>query len=139
MAETNVSLYTFRTFPSELLTQIHGNVFTFGKLRSDLEKFTSLAPANRSHHVIGFALSTSSRQETVALNKFNKGLIDKHGLTARKLNTLPDSPFVNALIPTHSFCNWTMYTLSAMYEVSFFHIKKEDFAVFSEWLHKLLD
>ena len=126
--------YTFRAFPETLLKDQSVPFFKFGKLHEDLKKFEAMIAKNKPELIIGFALSRSSRQETVAVNRFNSGVIDKNGQDMVQLRKIADTPFDLTAKPTHTFCNWTMYKLAQKYPVAFFHIKKTDTELFFDWL-----
>lgn len=75
---SKILLYTFRTFPKDLLEEITPkyDVFVISKIKDDLEKLKQLIETNNPANVIGFALSKDSRQEQLAINRFNSGQID---------------------------------------------------------------
>ncbi len=136
-----VILFTFRTFPEDLLESLEttkDQIFIFGKLKEDIERFKEVLKHSDTDHAIGFALSGKSRQETTALNKFNNGSIDVSAPVSRVLKVLDKSPFKEASKPTHSFCNYAMFTLSEFIETSFFHIKNEDFRKFVTYYKNLV-
>ncbi|MCB9822734.1 hypothetical protein H6800_00475 [Candidatus Nomurabacteria bacterium] len=127
---SKVILFTFRTFPAEILKSledINVEVFIFGKLKEDIERFKELAKQTDANHAIGFALSSTSRQELTSLNRFNKGKIDISAPSSRELKILYKSPFPVAKKETYSFCNYAMFALSGFIETSFFHVKEDDF------------
>ncbi len=132
-----VILFTFRTFPAELLKSLEDidvEIFIFGKLKEDIERFQNIVKINGANHAIGFALSAKSRQETTALNKFNNGSIDVSASVSRELKVLDKSPFKVANKPTHSFCNYVMFALSGFIDTSFFHVEQEDFVKLATYL-----
>ena len=132
-----VILFTFRTFPEELLESFEitkAELLIFGKLKEDIERFKEVLKQSDADHAIGFALSDSSRQETTALNKFNKGSIDISAPVSRELKVLEKSPFKLADKATHSFCNYAMFALSEFIDTSFFHVEQEDFVKLATYL-----
>lgn len=103
-------LYTFRTFPyiASLPPQC-GQVFVFAQLKKDMETFKMLLKTNPDQ-VIGIALTQgATRQEPVAINRFNAGKVIAGGPDSLHLTLLPAIRV--APTPTHTFCNWTMYTI----------------------------
>ncbi len=132
-----IQLFTFRNFPKELLDELDrpDDVYSFGKLHEGLSELDT-QPADT--HFIGFALSQCSRQEQIATNKFNQGIIDASGPNTRKLQIINTAPFTLSDRATHTFCNWTMYKLSEHYKVSFFHLKREDWPQFVEFTKEYL-
>lgn len=134
-----ILLYTFRTFPKEKLDQNNfSEIFQFGKLRQDLDLFQKLIEERKPEIIIGFALSNLSRQESIAINQFNKGCINSPGPAVVELTLLQGSPFKTAKIPTHSFCNWTMYMLAQKYPLSFYHVRYNDSDEFFKFLKEII-
>ncbi|MET1033199.1 MAG: hypothetical protein ABWX94_01750 [Candidatus Saccharimonadales bacterium] len=128
-------IYTFRTFPHiDELRGKFGDVFVFSELKRDLAVFETILEKNPDQ-VIGIALiKGSSRQEPIAINRFNKGKILAHGEDDLELTILDNFPI--AQTPTHSFCNWTMYRIQSFIDerglsvkFSFIHINKNDLAL----------
>ncbi len=133
-----ILLYTFRTFPDDLLGK-YGleNTFRFGKLHEDIAKYEKIIASKKPEAIIGFSLSRSSRQEMSAINRFNLGLIDKDGPTEIKLSPIESSLFPASTSPTHTFCNWTIYKIARNHKVSFYHLREEDFGKFVRGIKKL--
>lgn len=125
-------VYTFQTFPyiQELKEQFE-NVFVFSRLKDDMVAFKKLLEAE-PNQVLGVALSKrTSREEPIAVNKFNQGTILHHG--AEQLNLTLTNKFPSASKPTHTFCNWTMYHIQNFINESslstafiFIHLNKTD-------------
>lgn len=111
----------------------------FGKLHDDLEQFEQLIADTRPDLIIGFALSNTSRQETLAINQFNKNRIETVGSDSYELVTLDGAPFPNSTRTTHSFCNWTMYKLAKNHKVAFYHIRESDADTFFNWLNQVTE
>lgn len=125
-------IYTFRTFPH--ITQLEAtfsDVFIFAKLKDDWTAFADLLAQN-PEQVIGIALTKGpSREEPIAINKFNHGKVIRGGADQLRLH-IPDI-FPVAQKPTHTFCNWTMYRTqnyinqrNLQTKFSFIHINKND-------------
>ena len=133
---SKVLLYTFRTFPIDLLEDLTQkyDVFIISKIKDDLEKFKHLIEANNPKNVVGFALSRDSRQEQLAINKFNSGKIDASAPESRNMKVLTGAPFPLSSRETNSFCNYAMFSVSEVCEASFFHLKKSDFNTFVDFL-----
>jgi len=130
-----VQLYTFRTFPPKLLSDLASlnDVFIFNGLHESFSRLSN-SERHKNTELIGFALNNNSRQEQLAINRFNSGKIEIDGPSERLLNILPDTPFSLSEKATHTFCNWTMYKLSKDHKVSFFHINIKDWESFVEYI-----
>lgn len=115
---SNIIVYTFRTFPEiEKLKEIFGEIFVFGKLKEDLEKFTKIIETKKPKYILGVAKGKNvSQLEKYAINKFNKtSMIDKNGVEKIELY-IPkelEKDFKISAKPTSSFCNWTMYKIGS--------------------------
>jgi len=125
-------VYTFRTFPYiDELKHKFGDVFVFSSLKKDFSNFEVLMK-DQQQDVLGVALTQGpTRQETVAINRFNKGKVSLLGDDALSLTLFDDIPI--ATLPTHTFCNWTMYKIQnyinqkdSISKLSFIHINKND-------------
>lgn len=110
-----ILVYTFRTFPwIEELKTVFPEVFVFGKLNEDLEKFKQEIEIKKPKVILGLAQGRYTRIETKAVNKFQvtkkiiKGGPEEYLLyTPEELKEL--FPFSKKT--TDSFCNWTMYKI----------------------------
>lgn len=112
----NMVVYTFRTFPEiEKLKENFGEVFVFGKLKEDLEKFIKIIETKKPKYVLGVAKTKNVSQfEKYAINKFGQmGTINKNGLSKIELYVPKkiDKGFQISTKTTNSFCNWTMYKI----------------------------
>lgn len=125
-------VYTFQTFPYiKELEQQFGSVFVFSKLKDDMVAFEKVLESEPSK-VLGVALSKQrSREEPITINKFNKGLVLRHG--AKQLSLTLANNFPSATKPTYTFCNWTMYHIQNFINekrlstaFTFIHINKAD-------------
>jgi len=111
-------VYTFRTFPEiEKLKEIFGEVFVFGKLKEDFEKFTKIIEIKKPKYILGVAKGKNvSQLEKYAINIFGKtGIIDKNGVERIELY-IPkelENDLKISVKPTSSFCNWTMYKIGS--------------------------
>lgn len=107
-------VYTFRTFPQlKLLQDIFGEVFIFGQLRKDLLEIQRQILDKRPKQILGLAAASGiSRFEPTAVNKLNQGALDINEPARLSLH-VPSSLFPIAKLPTHSFCNWTMYRIQS--------------------------
>ncbi len=130
-------IYTFRTFPDiRNLEEQFGEVFVFAELKKDIIHFNTILKTE-PEHVIGVAITQgASRQEPIAINRFNNGKILKGGDDILTL-TLLDG-FNLASKPTNTFCNWTMYRIQNLIneqdlrtKLSFVHLNKNDLSVVS--------
>ena len=115
---SNMIVYTFRTFPEiEKLKKIFGEVFVFGKLKEDLEKFINIIETKKPKYILGVAKGNNvSQLEKYAINKFGKtGIIDKNGSELIELYVPKElkKDFKVSAKPTSSFCNWTMYKIGS--------------------------
>jgi hypothetical protein len=135
-----ILFYTFRTFPHNLLID-YGLEYTFkfGKLHKDLSILESTIADMQPDLIVGFSLSYNSRQETIAINRFNNGVINKNEPSEIKLSHIDTSPFPDSTLPTRTFCNWTMFKIAQKHRVSFHHICREDFGTFVNWTKSLAD
>lgn len=131
-------VYTFRTFPYvDELKDIFGDVFVFSSLKKDFAEFIDLIK-EREEDVLGVALTQgATRQEPVAINRFNTGKISKLGKDTLSLTLLDDIPV--AIEPTHTFCNWTMYKIQECLNqqdvsshFSFVHVNKNDLELLAD-------
>jgi len=134
----NILFYTFRTFPwfDDLKSIIGQDVFVFGKLKEDLEKFKKLIDENQPDIIIGIAKSPhqSSQMEAYAINNFHGKKIDKNSKI--ELYKLHCPKIENIKLndrPSNTFCNWTMYKISEYLDqknidtkLIFIHTKKDD-------------
>lgn len=127
---------TFRTFPYiKELEQKFGKVFVFSKLKEDLVAFTQLIDEAKDEEILGVALSKGqTRQELIAVNKFNSGKVSKDGANSLQLSRLQGFPVAHK--PTHTFCNWTTYKVqehlvqqNSKSMLSFVHVHKDDLAL----------
>lgn len=135
MAATKYTLFTFRTFPETLLSTHlpEAVVVRLGKLKADLVKLSTQTDVT----FIGFALANDSRQEQVAVNRFNNGMIDRSGNHSIKLQTFSDLDIDLSRRPTRSFCNYAMYKLAQKYPVHFIHCTDKDFETVADYIKKL--
>lgn len=131
-------IYTFRTFPH--ITQLEAtfsDVFIFAKLKDDWTAFADLLAQN-PEQVIGIALTKGpSREEPIAINKFNHGKVIRDGKDQLGLYTPGIFPLAKK--PTHTFCNWTMYHVqhyihqhALQTSLSFIHVNTDDLALLDE-------
>lgn len=128
-------IYSFRT--NKLLDKFKGEgveVFVFGRLHEDLEKFKTLIHTTKPTHIIGLAeVRQSSRFEKIAVNKFGKrGTINKAGKDFYSMHIPADALFPLSSQPSKSFCNWTMYKIAEYIandniKLSFVHFNRGDF------------
>ncbi len=97
-------------------------------MKEDFEKFTKLIQRKKPKLIIGLAeVKTKTRIESVAVNRFNNGLINQAGKKLYKLHVPKDLPFPVSKKPTTSFCNWTMYKISQLgIPLTFIHFNKKD-------------
>lgn len=129
-----ILVYTFRTCPfKDKLNE----PFIFGKLKEDFKNFSEIIKKQKPELVIGIANNNKSVIEQYAINKFNKGIINKKGKELYELHTNNSLPISNK--PTKSFCNWTAYKISELIEkeklntkLIFAHIKENDLAKIKE-------
>lgn len=131
-------IYTFRTFPYVRdFEERFGEVFVFSELKKDIVHFNTIL-TTEPERVVGIALTNGvTRQEPVAINRFNNGKILKDGDDILSI-TLLDG-FNLASKPTHTFCNWTMYHIQNFIneqnlrtKFSFIHINKNDLGLISD-------
>lgn len=129
-----IILYTFKTFPwIEELKKDFPDVFIFGKLKEDFERFCEEIEEKNPDWIIGIAKGRKSSWESGAVNKFNKGGVIKGGVERYELY-IPDKPlFKIQENPQTTFCNWTAFKIKNFLEkdyyktkFSFLHIAKED-------------
>jgi hypothetical protein len=138
-------IYTFRTFPyiSELEENFR-ELFVFSKLKEDWVSFEKLL-SEQPDKVLGVAQTDGpSREEPIAINRFNLGTVIRGGVERLELHTSGILP--PAQKPTHTFCNWTMYHTqnyinqhNPQTKFSFIHINKNDLnllGTFSRQLQK---
>jgi len=129
-------VYTFRAYPHiEKLKEIFPDVFIFGNLKEDMKEFEQLLIKNQDG-ILGIAnTKNQSRIEAVAVNKFNKGKLDKYGIDEIRLYIDPRLKRIKlAKRPTSTFCNWTMYKIQSFIDsqhlsnnFSFVHLNSRDF------------
>ncbi len=90
---------------------------------------------NSPDNVLGIASTDGqSRIETTAINKFNKGKLDKYSPAELKLFVDPRLKYMKlAQRPTTTFCNWTMYKTQAFIDAqklcknfTFIHLNQND-------------
>lgn len=135
-----MQVYTFRTFPGlRELEKEFPNLFVFGSLKSDLEKFKLRLQTTRPSLILGVARSdAASRIESVAVNRFGKGnRVTQGGRDSYPLEAeVWRETFPVATNATHSFCNWTMYKLCEFIEreglptrLSFVHLNPSELDV----------
>lgn len=146
MAQGEVLLYTFRTFPLIAeLQAIDRDVFIFSKLKDDLEAIKTRIIAEKPRYVLGAAKVTGlSRIESLAINRFNSGRIMTAGADTLDLCIPRDSPFPTAGEPTHTFCNWTMYQIAYFLkenghetQLLFIHINSKDMEILEHFVSNL--
>lgn len=136
-----IKIYTFRTCPfSGELRGLFGDVFVFGKLKEDLEKFKLEIVNDKPDYILGIAhipkFYKSSQFETSAINQFQRVKkvsregIDKYNLFVPDLN---NTNFRISKKNGDSFCNWTIYKISEFLSEEklgckfiFTHLKVED-------------
>lgn len=125
-------VYTFRTFPYiDELKDIFDDVFVFSSLKKDFEIFKELL-IDHPEDVLGVALTQgATRQEPVAINRFNSGKVSQSGEDILSLSLLNNIP--TATESSHTFCNWTMYKIQEHLNqqndsrnFSFVHVNKND-------------
>lgn len=101
----------------EKLKKIFGEVFIFGKLKNDFEKFIKIIETKKPKYILGIAKGKNVSQfEQYAINKFGKiGVIDKNGVEKIKLYIPRElkKDFKISTKTTSSFCNWTMYKIGS--------------------------
>jgi len=138
-------VYTFRTYPwlDELKSAVGQDIFIFGNLKIDLDKFKILIDSEHPDSIIGIAKSPrhNSQLEPYAINIFNGKKIDKE--SSKDLYELCCPNINNIMInntPTNSFCNWTMFKIAQYLDTrkcdtkfTFIHIKKEDLSLLSNF------
>ncbi len=110
-------VYTFRTFPyQEKLKETFGEIFVFGKLKEDLDKFYEKIFFQKSRVIIGIALSKSGNFfEEKTINKFNGDkTITKEGKEELPLHIpqINQSTFKINRKTSDSFCNYTTYNIA---------------------------
>lgn len=127
-------VYSFRTCPYVgKLKSIFNNVFIFGKLKEDIEKFFCLIIDKKPDLILGIASSSRSHIETKAINQFNRvKKIDKNGQESFDLFV----PEINIQLNkgyTDSFCNYVAYNVSKFIfdnklkiKHGFIHLNKRD-------------
>jgi hypothetical protein len=135
MIKPSILFYTFRTntFKGEL-KESFPDLFVFGKLNEDFVEFRKRVIEDKPGLIIGCAKSDRSCFEIKAINKFNSGNIIREGKDKFDLFVPSFGLFRKSLMPTTSFCNWTMYKISDLIEeqrldskLSFIHFKEEDY------------
>ena len=139
-AEPNIQLFTFRTFPKELLAEHLPNVHVavMHGLKRDLTRIQTASNTTDETVFIGFALSKSTRQEPVAINRFNNGTIDRSGPNVVELALFDTLTVPVAQNPTWSFCNYTAYVLAQNYRVHFIHTTRDDFMAIADYIKRYL-
>jgi hypothetical protein len=129
------AIYTFRTFPFlEELSGVFENVFVLGSLKKDIEHLSEFLLMEKPQYCIGIAIASVTRQEPIAVNRFNqKAKVLANGPDEYGLSLL-FSGLACAELPTGSFCNWGMYRVAHILEDAhasvrhgFIHVSKEDF------------
>lgn len=128
-------VYTFRTYPYiDELKGIFPDLFIFGSLKEDMKTFEQLLKYTQ-RGVLGVAdTKRHSRIETIAINKFNNGKLEKSGPNELRLYADPRLGGITlAQKPTSTFCNWTMYKIQAFIDsqnidskFTFIHINVKD-------------
>jgi pyrrolidone-carboxylate peptidase len=127
-------VYSFRTNKHLDRFKVEGiEVFVFGKLKEDLNRFQELIEELSPKTIIGLAeIKTQSRLETLAINSFGqKGKVSKLGKDSYPMYTQTQMPFLKSRRPSNSFCNWTMYKIAEIISAqniksSFIHFNRND-------------
>jgi len=131
-------VYTLRTFPYiDELKDTFGDVFVFSSLKKDFAEFIDLVREGQED-VLGIALTQgATRQEPVAINRFNAGKVSPSGEDILSLTLLDNFPL--ATEPSYTFCNWTMYKIQehlnqqdVSSHFSFVHVNKNDLELLAD-------
>ncbi len=130
----SILVYSFRTNKHlERFKREGVDVFVFGRLKEDLNRFQELIEEINPKNIIGLAeVKNQSKLETLAINNFSqKGKVSKFGKDSYHLYTQMQIPFQKSKIPSNSFCNWTMYKISEIVskkniKFSFVHFNRDD-------------
>lgn len=129
--------YTFRTFPElNILEKYFGQVFVFGKLKENLEKFKEIILEQDPDLILGIANNKKSSIKPIAINNFGKNKkVSKEGKNFYDL-FIPEE--LSKVIPISrfkddTFCNWTAYKIAEYIEennletrLSFVHLNMKD-------------
>lgn len=121
-----ILVYTFRTFPwINQLKEDFPEVFVFGKLNEDFEKFCEEVKNKKPEYILGIAKSRKSKLESKAVNCFNNKKIIKNGVEQYELFApeIVESLFPINSTPKTTFCNWTMYKSSDFLAKNFSNTK----------------
>ncbi len=138
-----VAIFTFRSLANNY--RLSNNVFIFGKLKEDLEKFFRIIESEKPNYILGIGNSEITRLESQAINQFNQGKIIAGGPNYYQL-FVPHNGLIIADRPTSSFCNWTTYQIANFLErnsletkLCFLHVKNQDELDILYNLKKVLD
>lgn len=134
-----VQLFTFRTFPDELLKRYFPNieVAILGKLKTDIKNLHDSMISSPNTLLVGFALSSRTRQESVALNNFHHKKILRDRQESIPLTVQEDWMLPVDDTGTFSFCNYAMYSLALNHPAGFVHIADKDVPEVSLLLNEL--
>lgn len=129
-----ILVYTFRGFPwQSKLREDFPDLFVFGKLKEDYERFCEEVKIKKPDLIIGIAKGRRSIWEGLAVNKFNSGTLVKGGEEFFNLYIPSETIFPVNQIPWTTFCNWTAYKIQNFLiennlhiKLSFLHIKEKD-------------
>lgn len=141
MADNNNPIvFTFRSFPEELLSQYLSDVdvTVLGKLKQDIGKLLTRSEGVDHISIIGFAISNTTKQEALSINKFNSGVIDRGGPETIRLEIFHDLHVPASYNPTWSFCNYAAYTIARKHTVHFIHSTRDDFPLVAEYVRRKL-
>jgi hypothetical protein len=139
----NKLIYTFRTFP--WLSEIENfQPFVLDKLKNDILQLQLKLLKEQPEYLIGLAISSSTRFEPTAYNKFNHGKVNKQGKEQYGLFVPNIAGTRTATAGTNSFCNWTMYRLAEFIvqeklpiKLAFLHMDRRDKQLMLEILPKI--
>lgn len=137
-------IYSFRTNKHlEKVSRAGIDVFVFGKLKEDLERFKEIIKTTKPKLIIGIAeVSSQSRFETKAVNHFGpKGTINRAGHEEFELFVPSETQFLRSTKVTKTFCNWTAYRISEAIQktdtkLAFLHFNKNDIDTVIDFLKK---
>jgi len=136
-------IYSFRSNSDlPILLKLFPDLFIFGELNKDMERFSAFQNKRGTTKVFGLAKIASgySRFETKAVNRFQKSYkvnryndCDEYSLQIPEGVSVLKNRFKMSKSCTSSFCNWTMYKIAEMkeknqekFEFHFCHYKIDD-------------
>lgn len=129
-----ILIYTFRTFPwIDELKELFPEVFIFGKLNEDFEKFCEEIKVKQPDLIMGVARGRKSVWESKTVNQFHGRKIIKGGAEEYEM-FIPNEPsFPINQSPRTTFCNWKAYKIKNFVarsnlntKLCFVHTKEND-------------